>query len=67
MEQFPAPLGSLPVGLAMAMAQDPKAIQAFATLSPARQKEIIRAARLVRSHGEMVGLVLGLVQNNGAK
>ena len=63
MEHFPSPLGSLPVGLAMAMAQDPNALQAFSNLSPARQKEIIRAARLVRNHGEMVGLVLGLVQN----
>lgn len=62
MEHFPAPLSSLPVGLAMAMAQDPEAMQAFSNLSPARQKDIIRAARLVRSHGEMVGLVLGLVQ-----
>lgn len=63
MEQFPAPLSSLPIGLAMAMAQDPEAMQAFGKLSPARQKEIIRAARLVRSHGEMVGLVIGLVHN----
>lgn len=64
MDPFTAPLGSLPVGLAMAMAQDPAAMKAFANLSPSRQKEIIRAARLVRSHGEMVGLVMGLVMNN---
>ena len=65
MKQSAAPLGSLPVGLAMAMAQDPAAMKAFANLSPSRQKEVIRAARLVRSHGEMVGLVLGLVQDSG--
>ena len=63
MEHFPSPLGALPVGLAMAMAQNPDAMKTFANLSPARQKDIIRAARLVRSHGEMVGLVLGLVQS----
>lgn len=66
MEQFTAPLGSLPVGLAMAMAQDPAAMKAFSNMSPSRQKEIIRAARLVRSHGEMVGLVLGLVQDTNS-
>lgn len=57
-----APLGSLPVGLAMAIAENPKALHAFSALSLAEQNRLIRSARLARSRDEMQALVQGLCE-----
>lgn len=60
MDPHVAPLGSLPVGLAMALAENPAALSAFSALSPARQRQIISSARLTRSRDEIQQLVHSL-------
>lgn len=55
-----APMGMLPMGLAMALMEDPTARSAFAQLSPARQNQLISAARRAGSQQELRQLLNGL-------
>ncbi len=48
-----APLGLLPMGLALALMEDQPALRAFSQLSPVRQNQLIAAARRVRSRDEL--------------
>ncbi len=43
----------MPMGLGMALAQNPEAMQKFAILSEARKQEIIRGTHTVSSKEEM--------------
>ncbi len=43
----------MPVGFAMALAQNPKAIEKFAKLSEAKKQEIIAGTHSVNSRDEM--------------
>lgn len=55
-----APLGLLPMGLALALMEDQSALRAFSQLSPVRQNQLIAAARRVRSRDELNQLLKGL-------
>ena len=55
-----APLGMLPLGLATALMEDPAARNAFSSLSPARQNQLIAAARRAQSRQELGQLLKGL-------
>ncbi len=43
----------MPIGLGMALAQNPEAMKKFATMSPAQQQEIIAGTHDIRSKQEM--------------
>ncbi len=47
----------LPLGFGFALAQDPKAMKAFAQLSEPQQSEMVQRARSVSSKSEMQSLV----------
>ncbi len=55
-----APLGLLPLGLATALMENPNARNAFSQLSPARQNQLISAARRARTPQELNELLTGL-------
>ena len=55
-----APLGMLPMGLALALMDDPAALRAFSQLSPTRQNRVIAAARRAQSPEELLRLLDGL-------
>ena len=50
----------IPLGLSMAMAQNPQALDYFAGLSPEQRQEIIDDAHGIRTKAEMKQLVDGL-------
>ncbi len=50
----------LPLGLAMAMAQNPQAMERFASLTPLQKKQLISNAHNAHSKGEMQSLVESL-------
>ncbi len=51
----------LPLGFAMALAQNPKAMQKFSNLSEAQKKQIINGTHNMHSKDEMQQYVNGLV------
>ncbi len=53
----------MPVGFAMALAMNPKAMQKFATLSDEQKQEIITGTHTVKSRDEMHRYVDSLVNN----
>lgn len=57
------PLGSLPEGLGMALAQNIYAMEHFASLPEPERQSVISRARSVRSHEEMRQLVNSLIQH----
>ncbi|MCD8295123.1 MAG: YdeI/OmpD-associated family protein [Clostridia bacterium] len=62
MDSNAAPLGTLPVGLAMALAENPQAMAAFSRLPLTEQDQMIHRAHLARSKDEMHALVAGLLR-----
>ena len=52
--------GNMPLGLSFALAQNPKAMQAFIHLSETKQHEILRKSHVASSKNEMQALVDGL-------
>lgn len=48
---------AIPMGMAMSMAQNPAAMNAFCNLSDRRRAELVAKARAVRSRGEMERLI----------
>ena len=50
----------LPLGLAMAMAQNPQAMERFASLTPRQKEQLISNAHNTHSKGEMQSLVESL-------
>lgn len=52
----------LPLGLGMAMAQYPQALQTYAAMSEAGKQEVLARARRVSSKREMQQLVAELAQ-----
>ena len=48
---------AIPMGMAMSMAQNPAAMNAFCDLSDRQRTELIAKARAVRSRGEMERLI----------
>lgn len=59
------PIRDLPMGFGMALLQNQRAYRAFASLSPARQQEILQATHAVSSKAEMQALVDRLAQPQG--
>lgn len=57
------PMVDLPMGFGMALAQDIRAMQYFASLSPDRQRDIIDQTHRITSKAEMQSFVQGLTQN----
>ncbi len=59
----------MPVGFAMALAMNPKAMEKFALLDEDKKQEIIAGTHSVRSRDEMQRYVSGLVSNvqNGVR
>ena len=55
-----APLGMLPMGLALALMDDPASLRALSQLSPTRQHRVIAAARRAHSPEELRRLLDGL-------
>ena len=53
----------MPVGFAMALAMNPKAMQKFATLSDEQKQEIITGTQTVKSRDEMHRYVDSLVND----
>lgn len=53
----------MPVGFAMALAMNPKAMQKFATLSDEQKQEIITGTHTVKSRDEMHRYVDSLVND----
>ena len=53
----------LPMGLAMALAQNKQALFYYSTLDSKQQKEIENRAKSVKSKEEMAQFVSGLAQN----
>ena len=51
---------NVPIGFAFALAQDPTAMERFATLPKDKQADILRQAHGVSSREEMQALVQGL-------
>lgn len=58
------PFEELPAGLAMAFAQDTKALVRFTNLSSEQQDEIIRRAKNVKSRDEMRRLVGSIYESD---
>lgn len=56
--------GDMPVGLGMALAQNPDAMQKFAALSEDKQREIIDGTHAVRSKAEMRQYVDKIISAN---
>jgi uncharacterized protein YdeI (YjbR/CyaY-like superfamily) len=54
----------IPMGLGMALAQNEKAMEFFAALSPNEQKEIIRRTHSISSKDEMANFVNSFVDRN---
>ena len=55
--------GKLPIGFAMALAQNQPAMEAFATMSQPQKQRVLTQAHNARSEAEMHQLVAGLVSN----
>ena len=55
----------LPVGFAMALAQNPQAMQTFARLSEAEKQQVIAGTHGVRSREEMHQYVERLAERDG--
>lgn len=55
------PLRELPQGFAMALAQQPSAMQRYATLSAEQQSEVLAKVKTVQSKSEMQSIVSGLL------
>ncbi len=53
------PLSELPLGLGMALAQDPDVMARFTALSVEERQRIVEQARAIRSHREMAAFVAG--------
>lgn len=53
----------MPVGFAMALAMNPKAMQKFATLSEEKKQQIIAGTHSVRSRDEMHRYVNDIASN----
>lgn len=53
----------LPLGFGFALAQNPKAMKNFASLSESKRSEILNKAHAVSSKEEMQSLVNGLTAN----
>ncbi len=53
----------MPIGFAMALAMNPKAMQKFATLSDEQKQEIITGTHTVKSRDEMHRYVDSLVND----
>ncbi len=54
------PIAELPMGLGMALAQDPQAMSCFASLSPDRQRDVIEHTHTINSKSEMQAFVRNL-------
>lgn len=54
----------MPVGLGMALAMNPEAMQKFATLNENRKQEIIKGTHNILSREEMRQYVEEIVKNN---
>ena len=54
---------ALPLGLGMALAQNPAAMQRFAAMPPTQQQAVIQQAHAVSSRREMQALVASLVRS----
>jgi len=48
---------AIPIGMAMSMAQNPAAMNAFCNLPDRQRAELVAKARAVRSRGEMERLI----------
>ena len=53
----------MPIGFAMALAQNAAAMEAYATLSWEAQSDILTRAHSARSEAEMHRLVSGIINN----
>lgn len=53
----------MPVGFAMALAQNPKAMETFAALNEAKKREIVDGTHSVSSRKEMHQYVNSIAQN----
>ncbi len=62
--QNPNDPSALPLGLGMALAQNPAAMQRFAAMPPAQQQAVIARAHAVSSRREMQTLVASLVRGD---
>lgn len=51
------PMRDLPMGLGMALAQNPEAMNRFAMLSPEEQSQVVNGTHAVRSKQEMQAYV----------
>ncbi len=60
--QNPNDSSALPLGLGMALAQNPAAMQRFAALPPAQRQAVIARAHAVSSRREMQALVAALAR-----
>lgn len=55
--------GEMPVGFAMALAQNPKAMEKFALLSDDKKREVVAGTHTINSRDEMHRYVSGLVSD----
>lgn len=59
------PLKELPLGLGMALAQNPSAMQCFAAMSETQKKQVIEHTHEIRSKQEMQDYVNCFVSTEG--
>ena len=59
------PLKELPLGLGMALAQNPAAMQSFTAMSAQQQRQVVEHTHAIRSKQEMQQYVNGLTSAQG--
>lgn len=53
------PLSELPLGLGMALVQDPDAMARFTALSAEERQRVVEQTRAIHSHREMAAFIMG--------
>lgn len=62
MQQHNTPKGELPLGFAMALAQNPEAMSRFSSMTEQQQAAILAQTHAVSSRGEMHALVQSIAE-----